>query len=606
MDGKACPKIPGPAMNDSFCASSVAFVIKGEKMKTVAIVLAAGRGNRLRPLTDSIPKCMVPSPDGAPLLHRTIAKLVEIGASDLILGVGFQKDMVTAPPQSRIRIHRVDNDDWEKTNNIYTLALCFDYLKTSGMEFDNVLLIEGDIYLGNNVLPALLMEPSSATAILPASYAKRGSCVSVDDLGCVRVLGDNREWNDPSISKLANIYKLTRDDFVSVGSELENGKRSEYYEAIIGRLIGRVCLKAVIDGGCREIDNSYDWFNLMDSSHLDYASVRANWGGMWRRSLRDHFFISNPFYPTPFIKDRLKYSMDALISNYPSSRRRINEMLKASCNVAPDFPLFAVNGASEAIRALEQHFQSIGTTFALHFKPAFGEYLRFNLVEPQNAEGLIVVSPNNPTGERVDVDELEQLLRQGTIVILDLSLNAEKDTPYLDLMRLFPNLIIVKSLSKLMGVPGIRIGYVAANPSCVPGLEERLPIWNINSLAEAFLELHLDSLSDYERSLDEWAAESARVLDALGEFIPRSCLFPSDAFISIDSQVNLAAPLYEHYGIFAADVTAKFDDGRHHTRFGLRSKKENDYLLYALRTILAEERASETAAGNMALAASTH
>jgi histidinol-phosphate/aromatic aminotransferase/cobyric acid decarboxylase-like protein/choline kinase len=529
---------------------------------------------------------MVPSPEGTPLLHRTVAKLAAVGASDLILGVGFQKEAVTTPLVPGLRVHRVDNDDWDRTNNIYTLALCFDYLKLSGLEFDNVLLIEGDICLGDAVLPRLLMEPGSATAVLPSSYTKRGSCVSVDDLGFVRILGDNRDWNDPSIFKLANIYKLTHDDLVSVGDELANAKPSEYYEAIIAKLVGRVRLKAVIDGECREIDNSYDWFNLLDSSHLDYASVRANWGGMWRRSLRDHFFISNPFYPTPFIKDRLKYSIEALISNYPSSRRRINQMLKACCNVEPGFPLYAVNGASEGIRILEQHFNSKATAFGLHFAPAFGEYLRFRIVESQNAEGLIVVSPNNPTGERIDPAGLRELLDSREYVILDLSLNAEKDTPYLDLMRRFPNLIIVKSLSKLMGVPGIRIGYVAVDPACIPGFEELLPIWNINSLAEAFLELHLDSLSDYERALDEWAAESRRLRLALSEFIPHSSLSPADSFITVASEIGIAAPLYEQYGVFAADVTAKFTDAYHHTRLGVRSKKENDYLLYALRTIL--------------------
>jgi len=529
---------------------------------------------------------MISTPEGIPLIHRTVNKLVEIGASDLILGVGFEKDSVTTPAAPGLRIHRVENDDWENTNNVYTLLLCFDYLKSSGITFDNVFLIEGDICLGNSVLPRLLMEADSATAVLPASYTKRGSCVSINDVGYVTSLSDNRDWNDSGIFKLANVYKLTYKDWVAVGEALDYYDRSEYYEAIIGRLIGKVRLKAVIDGDCREIDNSYDWFCLQDSHHLSYDTVRSNWGGLWRQSLRDHFFISNPFYPTPFIKDRLKYCFDALIGNYPSGRRRINQMLRACCNVDPGFPLYAVNGASEAIRLLEQHFNPAEVKFHLHFRPTFGEYLRFKLSDGQDATGLIIVSPNNPTGEEIDIPKLEQLLGRYRYVLLDLSLSTQKDTPYLELIRRFPNLVIVKSLSKLMGVPGIRVGYVAADEACVPGLEQRLPIWNVNSLAEMFLELHLDSLSDYERALREWKKEAARFRQELGEFIPPADITPPQGFITVTSEVKLAAPLYEQYGIFAADLTAKFNDGRYHTRIGVRSSKANDYLLYALRTIL--------------------
>lgn len=555
-------------------------------MKNAAIILAAGRGNRLRPYTDKIPKCMMTSPDGVPLLHRAMKKLEEVGIVDLVLGLGFEKGALTLPAVSGITVHRVENPDWEKTNNIYTLNLCVEYVKNRRLEFDNIFLVEGDVYLGDSVLQRLLIETESAAAVLPASYTKRGSSVAVDDQSYVRILRDNREWNDPRIFKLANIYKLTRSDFFELGRNLPRRNKSQYYEAIMGELIGRMKLKAVVDGDCREIDNAYDRFCLADSLHLDYDTVRSNWGGLWRRSVQDHFFISNPFYPSPFIRDRLNYSFDALMSNYPSGRRRLNAMLKAFCNVDSEFPLFAVNGASEAIRILENHFRDKRTAFRLHFSPTFGEYLRFSFVGSQEPRGIIVVSPNNPSAECIEISELLELTGKYDYVLLDLSLNTEKDRPYLELVLEHPNLIVVKSLSKLFGIPGLRLGYVAVRDEALKNFEQSLPIWNINSIVEGFLELHLDSLSDYEKSIKQWQAESLTFQEELESMFSPEDLSATTAFITIANDLELARPLYRDYGILVADATSKYADGRFHTRVGVKRRAENEYLRYALRSLM--------------------
>lgn len=559
-------------------------------MNRAAIILAAGSGTRLRPYTDSTPKCMITSSDGIPLLHRAIEKLAAVGVTDIVLGVGFKKDSVMIPPVRSVTLHWVNNEEWDTTNNIHTLNLCIEYVKTKQLTFEDIFLVEGDVYLGDTVLDRLLMENVSGAAVLPASYTKRGSCVSVDDQNYVRILKDNREWNDPTIFKLANVYKLTRADFFELGLELPGRNRSQYYEAIMGELIGRVRLKAVVDGGCREIDNSYDRFCLSDLLNLDYETVRSNWGGLWRRSVQDHFFIANPFYPSPFISDRLKYTFEALMTNYPSGRRRLNAMLRAFSSVNSEFPLFAVNGASEAIRVLENHFREKGTSFALHFSPPFGEYLRFSLTDIEKADGLIVVSPNNPTGERVEIHELTRLLGKYECVILDLSLNTEKDRPYLELIVNHPNLIVVKSLSKLFGIPGLRLGYIALSEHVIENFESKLPIWNINSIAEGFMELHLDSLSDYEKSIEQWHRESLRMQGELEKIFALECLSSTTAFITISSVVELAKPLYVDYGLFVADVTSKFTDGRFHTRIGVKSRDQNEYLIYALKSLAQKPR----------------
>ena len=393
---------------------------KDNVMRNIAVILAAGMGKRLMPFTASMTKCMIPGPEGIPLLHTALQRLADAGIPEVLLGVGYRKESISLPSDCPVEVQVVENAMWETTNNIETLRLVAE--EAIQKDFDNIYIIEGDVFLGPRVVKSLALESGSAAVVLPASFLKRGACVAIDEGGFVRSLKDNREWHDPSIFKLANVYKLSREDFVSISAQLSERPKSDYYESVIGELIGRVRIKAVLDGDCREIDNAYDLYSLIESRKSDYEAVRSNWGGLWRRPLRDHFFLSNPFYPTEFIRERMKFFFDRLLSNYPSGRRRINSMIRANANVDSEFPMYAVNGASEAIRVIENYFTAKGVFFKIHFSPTFGEYSRFPTAKEGEATGLIVVSPNNPTTERMSVEELRECAGHYEVVILDISL----------------------------------------------------------------------------------------------------------------------------------------------------------------------------------------
>src|SRR5262245_60505475 len=183
---------------------------------------------------------------------------------------------------------------------------------------------------------------------------------------------DNSNWNSHSQLKVANVYLIKRGDLEKIASEIPLYDRNCYYEAVIGKLVNSISIKGVMDGGCREIDNSYDKFSLEEDLNYDYLTVRNNWGGLWRTNLNDFFFLANPFYPTPFILDRLKRDFEVMVKSYPSGRRRINQMIKASVGVGNEFPLYAVNGASEAIRVLETHCKAVSVGFDFLYNPTFG------------------------------------------------------------------------------------------------------------------------------------------------------------------------------------------------------------------------------------------
>lgn len=552
--------------------------------KLGAVILAAGEGKRLRPFTDNAPKCMLTIRDET-LLQRALYLLRNAGVSNVVLGLGYKKEAVQYKAYN-MGVSEVFNKDWSSTNNIETLRLCLDEIeKAEYLGCDRFFIIEGDVYLGENTLQKLLQEPQSACAVLPDSYSRKGTSVELDSKGFVKVMKDNSDWYSHSQLKIANVYLINREDLEKISKEMPLYDRNCYYEAAIGKLVNSISIKGVLDGGCTEIDHSYDKFSLEENLSYAYSTVRSNWGGLWRTNLKDFFFLTNPFYPTPFIMDRLKWDFDTLVKSYPSGRRRINQMLKASAAVENDFPLFAVNGASEAIRTLENHFKASSVSFELFYHPTFGEYYRLPQGGSDRRSGTIIVTPNNPTTEKADLPAISAALEQKDVVILDLSLNADPDKMYLGLLREHKNLIVVKSLGKLMGVPGLRLGYVAAREDCIPDIEDSLPIWNINAFSERFLELHLDCLGDYEASLRKCRTASSELAKSLAELFPDDTVAHSGLFVYWITGQPIHEELYAR-GFYIADLAHKFDQSKRcHYRIGIRCEEDNRALVEAIRSI---------------------
>ena len=128
-----------------------------------AVVLAAGVGVRLKPLTEALPKCMV-TVGGEPLLQRTLREHAAQGTTEAVLVIGYKGDVVRSAIGSRfagIDIHYVTASDYETTNNIRSLWDARDYLD------QDVLLIEGDVAFDGAVITALLEESGSSVAVAP-------------------------------------------------------------------------------------------------------------------------------------------------------------------------------------------------------------------------------------------------------------------------------------------------------------------------------------------------------------------------------------------------------------------------------------------------------
>lgn len=118
---------------------------------TSAIILAAGLGNRLRPLTDDRPKCLVDML-GKPIILRMIEQLASVGVEKATIVCGYRSDVLRerlGASQSGIKFDYIENEIYAETNSMYSLWMAREQLAEGGY------LIEGDAICGDGLIQEL-------------------------------------------------------------------------------------------------------------------------------------------------------------------------------------------------------------------------------------------------------------------------------------------------------------------------------------------------------------------------------------------------------------------------------------------------------------------
>jgi NDP-sugar pyrophosphorylase family protein len=204
-----------------------------------ALILAAGIGKRLRPFTETMPKCMLPI-NGVPILVNALNILNNNGIKHVILVVGHKKEVIFKQIGNQydgIKVSYVVSEDYEKTNNIYSLWLAREYLGV------NILLLEADIFFEDALIKRMLGKVKSNLAAV-AQYTPQmsGTVVRVGDNNTITDFitikhQENRSINS-SMYKTINIY-LYRKEFLDnyfvkkLNEYIAGGKVQEYYETIL-------------------------------------------------------------------------------------------------------------------------------------------------------------------------------------------------------------------------------------------------------------------------------------------------------------------------------------------------------------------------------------
>ncbi len=596
-----------------------------------AIILAAGMGKRLKELTQNNTKCMV-KVNGVSLIDRMLHQIDKYSLDRIVIVVGYEGQKLIdyiGTLDVKTPITFIENPIYDKTNNIYSLALAKDWLVK-----DDTLLFESDLIFEDSVLDALVTDPRP-TLVLVDKYESwmDGTCVklSADDSIEAFVPGKQFKFNDiGKYYKTVNLYKFSKNFSINKYVPFLEAYQAalglnEYYEQVL-RVITMLEDKEI---RAKRLTGQ-KWYEIDDIQDLDIAEsifspsedervklMQGRYGGYWRYpKLLDFCYLVNPYYPPQKMKDEMRANFDTLLTEYPSGMR-VNSLLAAKNFGVHQENILVGNGAAELIKSLMGYFE--GKTGFI--RPTFEEYPnRYSAEEsvifvPDNRDysytaddimkffadkdisNLILINPDNPTGNYIKKADLISLIYwaeiKGITIVIDESFadfsdELENTLIEQEILTKNPHLFVMKSISKSYGVPGARLGVLASgNVDIIAKMKKDVAIWNINSFGEFYMQIEEKYKKDYAAALVMIRAERARFQEELAK-IDGVRVIPSQAnFIMIELDDNLDTKellkrLLIKHNILIKELSNK-TGGRNFLRLAVRNTEDNNLLLAAMR-----------------------
>lgn len=583
-----------------------------------AIILAAGRGQRMQPLTNQCHKTLLPIARTT-ILGRIVDSLLSHRVTDITIVTGHRAADIRTfldeqyPGQSFSLVH---NDRWAQTNNITSLAMALQQLSIT----HDVLLIESDLIYDPALLGRLLALGSKNVALVDVHQpGMDGTVVSVSDGFISQVYpphlqGEGFDYSDKF--KTLNIYRFTREFCTKTFAKLLSWYASTiddscYYELVLGMLIfmqnERIYAEDISGMRWAEVDDPNDFdvarfvFNQDDRRQL----LDAAFGGFWSYDLVDFAFIRNMHFPNGAMLSALRRSLPALLHNYGSKQTILNRKLGYH-TLLPSEDLQLLNGASQGFMLLRER---LGQRRVLIPAPTFGEFSRcfpnhFTYADTvgidreeivslaQEAEVVVFVNPNNPTGTTLPTEWLHRFSADHphkTVIVDESFVDFSGEEPLTHRLQRHPlhNVIVLKSLSKTLGVPGLRLGFVyAQDQELQRWMAARIPIWNTNAPAEFFLELTLKFRNALARSFTQTAEDRTALSGELAALDAVEAVYPSGAnflLVRLRGDHRLASQLVDallsNDSIYLKDVSQRFPGAPAMLRIAVRLPEDNTRLV---------------------------
>ena len=600
-----------------------------------AIILAAGMGKRLGEFTRNNTKCMV-EVNGVKLIDRLLNQLSSLNLNRIVIVVGYEGQKLIDYlhlKHSNLQIEYVNNPVYDKTNNIYSL-----YLAKKQLQEDDTLLIESDLIFEDKMFE-LLTNNKEPNLALVAKYETwmDGTMVKIDRDNNIVNFVPKAAFTYSDVDKYyktVNIYKFSKDfsknkyiPFLEAYTKAVGN--NEYYENVL-RIISFLNshdLKALPI-------SSEKWYEIDDKQDLDIAEALfadekdiirkyyGRYGGFWRfPKMLDFCYLVNPYFRNSNIIDEIEANFRTLIAEYPSGLK-VNTLLASKCWGVKEDYIIPGNGAAELIKAL---MEILPGTLGI-IRPTFEEYPNRRKPEelvtfvPQNneyrysaqdlidyfsqnhANNLLLINPDNPSGNFIpfeDVCRLAQWCQENSIRLIvdesfvDFSRGWENNTLLHDnILEKYPNMVVMKSISKSYGVPGLRLGIMcSADKDLIKELKKNVSIWNINSFAEFFMQIFTKYEKDYKKACAKFIEERDDFEAKLRQIkylrvIPSQANYFLVEILPPYTANEIVLKMLKQFNILTRDCSEKKGlDGKQYMRIAVRSHEDNAKLIEGLMKI---------------------
>ena len=600
-----------------------------------AIILAAGMGKRLGEFTKDNTKCMV-EVNGTRLIDRLLTQLSQLLLDRVVIVVGYKGQKLIdhiGNEYKGLKIEYVNNPIYDKTNNIYSLALAKEQ-----MQEDDTLLIESDLIFDDSLFPLIVNDPYPNLALV-AKYETwmDGTMVHIDEERNIVNFVPKEAFLYSNINeyyKTVNIYKFSKEfsktkyiPFLEAYTKAVGN--NEYYENVL-RIITFLNSKEL---KALPITNE-KWYEIDDKQDLDIAEALfaeekdilrkyyGRFGGYWRfPKMLDFCYLVNPYFRSSKIIDEMQANFRTLIAEYPSGMK-VNTLLASKCWGIKEDYIVPGNGAAELIKALMELLPgTIGIT-----RPTFEEYpnrrdkestvtfipdnneFRYSADDLMNffgnnrADNILLINPDNPSGNFIPLNDICRLAdwceKQGIRLIVDESFVdfsegwADNTLLHDDILEKYPHMLVMKSISKSYGVPGIRLGILcSADKDVISSIKKMVSIWNINSFCEYFMQIYTKYEKDYRRACDKFIEERNDFESKLRQIsflrvIPSQANYFLVEVLPPYTANSLVLKMLKEYNILMRDCSGKGGfDGKQYMRIAVRDHNDNARLIESLKEL---------------------
>lgn len=543
-------------------------------------------GKRLKEYTRDNTKCMV-KVNGEMLIDRVMNHLERLGVGRVVVVTGYKGEALRKHLGNRhgsLPIEYVDNPDYSRTNNIYSLWLAKDRLQE-----DDTLLLESDLIFDYEMIEALARNPEPNLA-LTAKYEPwmDGTMVQIDkDCNIVNFVPKKAfdfRYVD-TYYKTVNIYKFSRE--FSTGkyvpfleAYIKAVGNNEYYENVLSIItfLNSSALKAlpVEHGKWYEIDDKQD----LDIAELIFApdgeilqKLYGRRGGFWRvPRMLDFFHPVNVAFASSKIADELAANFRILLPSLPSSAPTVSLLASKNWNVKEEYVV--VGGCVEALVS--------------------------TLMRGALAGGAVerLSNPNRITGRLILRSELlERALEMkksgGTLIVDETAIDfcdnpGEASLLSNDILAEHPEIVVVKDIAETYGVAGLQLGMLCSSNVGLVNAVLELNSCGVNAVAEFFLQILSKYEADFERSCNALRSERDNLADALSH-VEGLQVVPSQgdsifcATVAPVKADEIALSLLKKHGIAVRVVKEPACKG---LRFAVRGSADNRRLVSALHKVV--------------------